>query len=562
MKHGILFLLCMGLSLLCTAQKFYTEVNASSIEMGDNLKVKFVWENIQGSNFEPPPMLDFQILQGPTSSRRSHTYNGRTTSSRSFSYIVTPTKPGRHEIGPATLTANGKKIYSQPVIITVKKGATSDVPIDSQVFIKASLSDSIILIGQQIILDYKIYSLSGKYSNINFKTSPTFDGFYARTLPLGRKNYTTEIVNGEEYYVQTFTRVAMFPQQTGTYEIEPVTLVFNVEVLTDRGKRTITKNANVSKQIVQVQEMPSTTEPQTGAVGKYGMRASSTQRRITTDKAIVVNMNISGNGDPNQIKPPLWNLPDGLEMYDPNVTEGEPKVRENQLTHSKSFEYLIVAKEPGNYELKPSFTYYDTDSLRYITLTQPMQRVTVTQGDNLAEVAESQEKREMSAIYETTQFREQPAAWHHSALHLGSFLTLLLGSLSIFMMGRAREKSGKYDADQIRRDAAYGVAQSRLQTAKTHMDQGDSKAFHEEMITGLKSYLTDKYKIPALHLKKEELLDQMSSHVNEEMISDFNTLTSRSEMAMYAPVSVANMEETYELASSFITRCERINSEG
>ena len=556
MLRPILFFLFVACTLEVSAQKFYAEVSSTNIEMGDNLRVGFTLENMDGGQLTPPPFKDFDVVAGPSRSTKTSIVNGRRTSQQGIIYTLSPKRPGRLTIGPASAVSNGRTIYTQALNISVKKGATSDVPIADQVFATAEVTDSIILIGQQIILEYKIYTISGRFSSPNFRTTPSFDGFFAQSLPLGKKQILTEVVNGKEYYVQTFAKVALFPQQTGTYQIEPVNINFRVELITDQGKRTISKSETVAGIPIQVRELPAHSTPVTGAVGRYKMQVECKQRSISTDKAIVVNMYIAGNGDPNQIKPSQWALPEGLEMYDPNVTEGQPQQDAYGLSHSNGYEYLIVAKKPGTYTLTPSFTYYDTDSSAYVTLTETLPRIRVVQGTNIEEVAAPKEQKELQGIYPATTLKQPSGSLHHSLLHIGGLLSLILGGLGMFLYAQRLEKSGKFDERTIKKNKAYSVAQKRLVKSKAALNAKDTKAFHEEMILALKTYITDKYEVPALHLKKPELFEQLTPLIDASALEQLKTIIDRSEIAMYAPSSTSDMDNTYQLASEVIASLE------
>ena len=537
------------------AQKFYTEVSSTNIEMGDNLRVSFTLDNMNGGNLTPPPFKDFDIVGGPNLSTRSSSINGRRTSQQSIVYTVSPKRPGQLKIQAASAIYRGKEIFTQPVTINVAKGLTSNLPLDDQVFLKGEVTDSIIFIGQQIILEYKIYTL-GNASSPNFRSVPSFDGFFTQNLPLGKKTVLQETINGQKYNVQTFAKVAMFPQQTGTYEIEPVQVTFRMEAITPQGKRVISKSETIAGIPIQVRDLPSHSEPKTGAVGRYRMQVKCDQRSINTDQAIVVNMFIAGNGDPNQIKPPRWNLPDGLEMYDPNISDGQPQQSAYGLSHNNGYEYLIVAKKPGRYSLTPSFTYYNTDSSAYVTLKKSLPPIRVTQGTNLEEVAAPQAQKEIANIYESFTPAKPSGSLHHSLIHLGSFLSLLLGGIGMFFYAQRLEKSGKFDERTIKKNKAYSIAQKRLQKSKEALSNQDAKLFHEEMILALKTYLTDKYEIPALHIKKPELYAQLEPLLNETSFADLKTIIDRSEVAMYAPSSSSDMNNTYQLATDLIASLE------
>ena len=73
-------------------------------------------------------------------------------------------------------------------------------------------------------------------------------------------------------------------------------------------------------------------------------------------------MEVIGDGDSKTVSAPKWTVPQGLEMYDPNIIQDEILPSSAKITHRKVFEYLIVANKPGKYILKPTFTYFDPDS--------------------------------------------------------------------------------------------------------------------------------------------------------------------------------------------------------
>ena len=126
----------------------------------------------------------------------------------------------------------------------------------------------------------------------------------------------------------------------------------------------------------------------------------------------------------------------------------------------------------------------------------------------------------------------------------------------MFFYAQHLEKSGKFDERTIKRNKAYSIAQKRLKKSKEALSAQDAKLFHEEMILALKTYLTDKYEIPALHIKKEELYNQLKPLLNEASLVDLKTIIDRSEVAMYAPSSSSDMDNTYQLASELIASLE------
>jgi len=119
------------------------------------------------------------------------------------------------------------------------------------------------------------------------------------------------------------------------------------------------------------------------------------------------------------------------------------------------------------------------------------------------------------------------------------------------------KKSGKLDPEVIRRNKAFELAKSRLEGAKRFLDNNKSKEFHEEIIIALKKYLTDKKNIPALHMKKSELLTQLSTQsIPEETVARFSSILDKAEIAMYAPGIGSTDTETYQAALDLILDLE------
>ena len=68
--------------------------------------------------------------------------------------------------------------------------------------------------------------------------------------------------------------------------------------------------------------------------------------------------------------------------------------------------------------------------------------------------------------------------------------------------------------------------------------------------------IRDRYEIPALHIKKPELYERLTPILSEASLADLKTIIDRSEVAMYAPSSSSDMNNTYELASDLIASLE------
>jgi len=556
-----LFILLSSFNLLGQAPKFYAETDARKVVEGSYITVSFVLENADGNNFRAPSLKDFNILSGPSKQSSMSIVNGKVSKSLTLGYSIQPKKIGRFKIGAASIQTKNGTLKSQPMTIEVVKGSNKKVDSKEEIFIVAEVSDSMAYVGQQLILDYKLYTTLDVRS-IDFLVEPEYDGFFVEQLRTKRQAFKREIINGIEYFTKTVKKLSVFPQQTGTYKIDPVPVSAGISNgKSSRGfffsSQLIPKRLMANGLTIKVSNTPPTTLPFSGAIGDYKMLVSSPKRSLTTDEAIIITMQITGNGDNKAVMAPSWTPSDSLEIYDPNVLEDEVFVNSQQITHRKAFEYLLVPKVTGRYNLRPRFTYFNPDSNRYITITKKLPSINVLPGSMKTPVIEKSDQAEMAGIYPDTRFKTTGKKIHGSIPHWLLLSSIFLGSLGIYVYGQHLEKSGKRDPLLIKKNKAQAVAMKRLEKANTLKQSNNSKAFHEEIIVALKKYFTDKYQIKALHINKTDLISALrNEEIKDNTIDSISKIIDQSEIAIYAPSSSAQMDSLYNEAVNVISDIE------
>jgi len=168
MKKILFTLLLLPLTILLYGQgevKFFAESDARQVLIGNYFEVSFILMNAEGKNFTAPSFRNFDILSGPSQSISSSSINGRWTRELRLSYTLQPKNVGTYKIGQASIEVNGKELFSKPISVQVlkgKSGATSQADVqqklEEQVFIKAVPSSEMAYVGQQVVLDYKLYT--------------------------------------------------------------------------------------------------------------------------------------------------------------------------------------------------------------------------------------------------------------------------------------------------------------------------------------------------------------------------------------------------------------------
>ena len=144
-----------------------------------------------------PGLKGFQVVAGPNVSSQFQWINGRTSSSKSFIYILLPEKEGQFTIDPVEVRAGNRSFKTQPINIHVTASSQPAnrprrLPADPlsgdesgsqsrttgvQVFVAAELDRNSSHAGQQVTLSYHLYTQVG-ISGIQLQESPALTGFW------------------------------------------------------------------------------------------------------------------------------------------------------------------------------------------------------------------------------------------------------------------------------------------------------------------------------------------------------------------------------------------------
>jgi hypothetical protein len=572
--HTIVFLI---FSVFVSAQSnvsFEAFCDAKRVVAGNYFEVSFTLKNAEGSNFKPPSFNGFEVLSGPSRSVSTQIINGVVSSQMGYSYTLMAQKVGNFTIGSATIRANGKTLKTVPLKIEVVKGKSNTSPGDgnggSQVFIRTEPSTQQAKIGQQILVDYKIYTTVNIESYAPMEES-NYDGFFAQEVKRFNGQVLREVVDGVQYTTQVLKRVALFPQQAGILKIDP--LKVRLEVATGKKQsygffsRSITTPVVAKTDPVEITVQPfdeNAPASFNGAVGKYAFTASPENVVISTDDALKIKVLINGNGDIKRLQAPPLNVPlDSFEIYDAKVLDERIFENQGEKNGRKLFELIALPKYPGRYIIEPEFTYFDTDSLKFVTLKSGPYKIAVRRGNGVStSIVASPERQDLN---EDIRFIKMETKLNKTdSPFFGSTIFWVLSLLPFIVFGgafaykRVLDKQSNLDIGLLKKRRANKVALNRLKTAKKHLDSKESKSFYDEVSRASLGYVCDKLSIPLSELTKENVKEKLESlQVSEGNIERFMKIIHTCEMALFAGMDNSEaMTETYENAMEVIAGIE------
>ena len=464
---------------------FIAKANAKQVVQGNAFQIDFELLNGRGRDFRPPSFKDFEIISGPSTSMSTQIINGRTTQQMGYSYTLLAKKTGRFTIGSANIKVGSKTYTTRQVSIEVVKGkkSTANLGSDREVFIRVEPSTTDAYIGQQILVDYKIYTVVD-IRNFKALSKPEYDGFFVQEVRGFDSRVGQEVIDGVQYTTRVVDRVSLFPQQAGILTIEPMLMQLGIEIpgqKPSRGffSRTPTRPANVKTEPIEisVRPFPDGAPPSfAGAVGTFVMRTSVTPKVLTTDDALTVRMIIQGDGDAKRLQAPTLILPKEFEVFDPTVIDEDERGNRGSVQNSKVFEWLVVPKKKGSYILQPAFTYFDPEKNEYITLNGTATTVNIKQGTGATNRSIDDSaipKKDIRFIKLETELSRPKPPFFNSGMFWLLTLLPIIGVLLFLIFRLAKNSSGNIDTTVFRQQQAGKIALQQFETAKKHLQNKD-----------------------------------------------------------------------------------------
>jgi hypothetical protein len=604
-----LFLLIVSVSV---AQEIQFTGNArSAVGVGETFNLAYTL-NAQASNFRGPSITGFDVLSGPFASTSSsiRAINGRTSMSiaSTFTYILRANKEGTFEIPAATVTADNKQYRSNVVVIKVvknsgtgqgtspgttgKNNSQNSGGIQSgsnDVFVKAVVDNNNPFQGEGIILTYKIF-FKVSITQPNITKPSSFEGFWSQNLPNLKVNQYNQTIDGEIYRVADLSKVVLYPLKSGRLVIDP----FELECVAQYKRQTKTKTgdpffddffnnsffnesyANVEKSlksnsvVINVRSLPTAEKPVdfSGAVGNFTFKTDLDKTRTKTNDAINLKCTITGKGNIQLIDKLNINFPPDFETYDPKITNNVSTSGAG-ASGSQTFEYLIIPRKAGKFTIKPiTFSYFDLEKRRYVTLSSPLYTVDVEKGsgENTTVTYSGAGKEDIKYIgSDIRHIKNQPLHLQNTGtFFFGSnffFLLILLPVLFFigFIILWKKQEERRSDAVLMKNRKATRIAIKRLKKASAFLKEQKLEAFYIEISQALWGYLSDKFGIPLAELSMDSVHEALvMKNVKDEIIRQFIGTLNNTEYARFAPGEKAIiMEKTYQEALGIITRIER-----
>lgn len=393
-------------------------------------------------------------------------------------------------------------------------------------------------------------------------------------MAFNQYNVRNGTYNGKAYRYVILKRVVLYPQKSGTLEIEPLSLEVTLDVPTNRrdffGGRIYTqtnKTVSAGRRSIDVKPLPEAGKPAnfSGAVGEFNFDVKTSKTDLKASESLQATVEVSGKGNLKLFQLPEPSFPSALEVYEPEFEENV-RTTISGMQGSVSNNYTVVPAFRGKYPIPGiTFSYFNPDTEKYITLQSDEILVNVLEGPSGGALVTTPGLNNKQIISPGNQFNFiklssdlQPVAQAHF-FNTKAFYAWLLSPLFmlplVFLLTRRREAiAADEEGNRVKR--ANRLARKYLSEAKKTLD--DKEAFYNALERALHNYLKAKLKIETSEFSKEKIEGLFSDReVDQETTSAFLQLLKNCELARYSPFTLDQMKNDYDRASEVITALDK-----
>lgn len=575
--------------------KFIGSVSKSKVSIGEVFQLSYT-VNVSAQRFDGPDLSEFVNYGGPNQSSSVQIVNGQMTQSFTFFYRLAARKEGKFTIAPATVTVANGKIKSNTIDIEVVAASAQTNPgqqqsggqtapqrqqqpasgvSDDKLFIKASVSKSEVYQNEQIVVTYKLYSKFGSINISDFKF-PSFNGFYSYEIE-SSKNTTLqqEVYNGEMFYAAELKQTILLPQRSGMLDIPALEAEFIVRERTapqsifeqffGGGYRDVNFKTKSRPLKIKVNPFPNQGKPAnfSGANGDFTIKAEMDKASLKTNDAVNLKVTINGKGSIKLIDKINIDFPVEWEVYDPQITD-KVNINASGISGSRTFEYLIIPKAGGKYNLGPIvFDYFDPIKRSYVSTQTDVITIDVERGkdDPVYSSGRQGSKSEVKILGTDIRFiSSKPGRLmlRQSGSFFGSrlfYILAIIPPILILLMFAFKRYKDKENADvsgmKIRK--AGSLAQARLKHASQAMKVADKEQFFQETSKALFGFISDKFLIPPGDLSRDNIQQKLlEKGIQPETITNVIKVLDQCELARFAPSQALEMQTVYEQSLKLI----------
>ena len=606
MKRLITLIFTIFLSLTLSGQAVeFTVDGPSVVTVGEVFRVEFSLTE-KADSFTAPSFEGFTVLAGPSTSTYSQRsiINGQITSSTTYgyTYVLQCSEAGIHTIGAAVAEVKKQTVRTRPYSIEAVADARAAAPQSGQggaaqgqssgsavaeedVVLRLVVDRTEVWKGEPVRAAIKLYTRQS-LSAVEGAKYPSFNGFWTQELNTDSYQWQRENYNNRVYDARILREWLIFPQQSGTLEIERTEMTAIAQIVTRSRSQSlfddffgggpsvqeIPMKLSAPAVKITVKELPAGAPADfAGAVGRFDMETTLPSADIAANSAVDYVVRISGEGNLPLVQAPKLNLPTSFEQYNIKTTESL-NATQGGISGYRQFEYPVIARAEGEFDVPAiTFSYFDPSEGAYKTLSSEARTYTVLPDDSYAGgtsrgLVSGVNKEDIKFLGQDIRFIKLGNGHLRSvdAINMARSTYLVVVLLIVVATILAHVYLRRYLRDLhnnalMKGKRANKVALLRFRAAEKYMEAGQQRGFYEEMLRGLWGYVSDRFNIPVANLTKENIREELDKQgVEQADIEQYMSVISECEYAQYAPAASGKMRELYTAGVEIVSKFESV----
>lgn len=440
-------------------------------------------------------------------------------------------KPGKYEIGPATVKKGNKVYRSNLVKIKVNDFDEEDVVDEYQscdkntlkksAFGQVEISKNEVYVGEAVAVNAKVVSKfrPNKYDSYEgFETRPAIEKYEIDKK--GSVQLRVEKVGCEERYVFDLDQNVIFPGNPGKVHIKPFHLILQ------SGYDAYPVKAE--KRVLKVKPLPPNAPPCfQGGVGAFEMTGKPVSIPKRQGEVLTYEVELKGKGNMHNLSAPKLVLPEGFELYgDPEVKESHRFTSVGAVGKIKAT-YHIQVNKAGTVEFPPvQYAFFNPKKDNYQVLQ--VRGVSFDLEPN-ASLVEEDQSVDMSLEKYVLAEDPESKAWYQEpwVLLVGGGLPIL-ALLAVMFIKRTPPATDELEVPQSAEVEQPEFNQEKaLRDLLQHQGSNDFQAYFASLNKELHAAFAYKCGTPELavvsSIEMDKVLGKMTSEQADEIKALFET---------------------------------------
>lgn len=391
-------------------------------------------DRFKTNDYNFPDVTGFR-KRGTSSQSQTSIVNGQVSSSQSIVMTYLPTKQGtftvpafKMRINDQVINSPGKKVKVGPPVQNQQRdpfrnslqpndffgsGNTEFVDIKEDAFLALTTNKNEVFVGEGFTTalsfyvaennraPLQFYELAKQLSNILKKIKPST--CWEENFNIENIQGESVSINGADYTQYKLYQATYYPLNAKTVEFPSIGLemikfkVAKNPTFFGQNRKEDFKTFYSKPKTIKVNELPSHPLRDQVAVGHYRLDEKISGTALQTGESFSYEFNIYGEGNVSAIEKPVTFKDGSFDFYEPNIRQNINR-ENNRVTGTKSFNYFIIPKEPGEYRLGDflHWVFFNPTTKTYDTLKA--QAAVVVKGESLKN--EAIESADASSFYD------------------------------------------------------------------------------------------------------------------------------------------------------------------